>query len=320
MNFKAYFLKFKSPLHIGEMGVGVEKVSEIIHSDTLWSALINAWIKLTGSDEILKKFIENKESCPFLLSSAFPFVDNTLFLPKPLYIKRKEDEEDILSKKVIKKWKKSNFIPFEIFIKILKGENITGEELKFNSEKQEILKENIVSSVNPRVQIGPYSEEESILYFIGETFFSNNSGLYFLVKFNENIKDEFEKVLEFLGEERIGGKRSYGHGIFYIYDVREINFPEVDSNYYITLSLLNDTNIIPFLKDSFYSLILRKGWSLSPITKTQTPWKPLYMFSEGSIFPYKPIGRIVEVTPDEWRIKNHSIYRNGLGFYLKIKL
>lgn len=317
--FEVYFLKFESPLHIGKQGVGIEKISEIISSDTLWGGIINSWIKLFG-DDILNEFL-NKNP-PFLISSGFPFFKDNLFYPKPFYFKLfvEEKNNDIL-RNYTKLWKKSKFIPYEIFNKILKGESLNLDDLKLNAERQKLLKDNISILLRPRVKIGAYSEEESDLYFIGEMFFSQDAGFFFMVKFNKDVKSDFEKALQFLGEEGIGGKRSYGYGKFKIFKREKIKFPEEDYKFYITLSPVNDPELLKYLEESFYSIDLRKGWSLSPLTKNQTRWKPVIVFNEGSIFPFEPKGRIVDVSPDEkWKKENHPIYRYLMGFYLKFNI
>ena len=48
--FKIIKLNFTSPLHIGEIGIGLEESSLILHSDTIFNAICNALAKLYGRD------------------------------------------------------------------------------------------------------------------------------------------------------------------------------------------------------------------------------------------------------------------------------
>ncbi|HAA33710.1 MAG TPA: hypothetical protein DCD97_00190, partial [Firmicutes bacterium] len=66
-------LKIHSPLHIGKEGLGMEESFVSIHSDTLYSAIYSAWQELFPFEGEL----------PFKISSAYPYIENTFFFPKP---------------------------------------------------------------------------------------------------------------------------------------------------------------------------------------------------------------------------------------------
>ena len=77
-------LNFTSPLHIGEVGIGLEESSLVLHSDTIFNAICNALAKLYGRDWVTD-FLRNFEAKPpFRISSGFPFADETLYFPKPM--------------------------------------------------------------------------------------------------------------------------------------------------------------------------------------------------------------------------------------------
>ena len=70
-------LQFVSGVHFGsdDAGYGIEKVGGFMHSDTLFSALINGFARLEGSayhrgrtDELIHAF-EETENPPFVLTS-----------------------------------------------------------------------------------------------------------------------------------------------------------------------------------------------------------------------------------------------------------
>ena len=64
-------LKPKADFHLGDKEAVLEKTSDYIHSDTLFSAICNAYRLLYGNErlqEVLKLF-EDREP-PFLISSA----------------------------------------------------------------------------------------------------------------------------------------------------------------------------------------------------------------------------------------------------------
>jgi CRISPR-associated protein Csm4 len=86
-NAVLYRLHFRSPLHVGERGVGLEETRTHVPADTLFSAICSAWRWLYGAEtlqsDLLAPFLHGEQP-PFLLSSAFPFAGEVLFFPKPL--------------------------------------------------------------------------------------------------------------------------------------------------------------------------------------------------------------------------------------------
>ena len=73
-----YKLKFHSGFHVDSFGNNFySKSQKFIHSDTLSSAILSLWAR-QKPESGTEAFIEDP---PFLLSSAFPFFEKTLFLP-----------------------------------------------------------------------------------------------------------------------------------------------------------------------------------------------------------------------------------------------
>ena len=75
-NYTIYRLRFRSPLRVGERGVGLEVTRPYVPADTLFSAICSTWRELYGADslvqEVLAKIAEKPVEAPFFLSSAFP--------------------------------------------------------------------------------------------------------------------------------------------------------------------------------------------------------------------------------------------------------
>src|SRR5438128_1795525 len=114
-------MHFSSPLHLGDLGIGLENVGVFAHSDTLFSALCHAYADLFGEAEtkdMLGAFADGEP--PFRLSSAFPFVGDTYFFPKPALPPpdftnaetRTEHAKDV---------KSASFVPQEIFDQWIRG-------------------------------------------------------------------------------------------------------------------------------------------------------------------------------------------------------
>src|SRR5205809_1109492 len=77
-------LVFSDRVHFGSLGVGLESVESILRSDSLYSALCHAWNARFGPDEVTALIQRFRRDAPFLFSSAFPFYEDSFFLPKPM--------------------------------------------------------------------------------------------------------------------------------------------------------------------------------------------------------------------------------------------
>ncbi len=72
-NLKIIRLKFTAPLHISNVRGDYDISEKTIHSDTLYSALIEAWSVLS-----MEKFVPKSETLTidFTISTLFPFYFN----------------------------------------------------------------------------------------------------------------------------------------------------------------------------------------------------------------------------------------------------
>lgn len=121
-SFTVFKLHFQSPLHVGEPGVGVEKVLTLcIHSDTLWAAFLYGMARL-GMDP--SPFIPEGEGWapPMKISSAFPFLGQTHYFPRPLGPWPLEEE---VAPTRWKELKKVAFIPQRVFESWIGGQRLS---------------------------------------------------------------------------------------------------------------------------------------------------------------------------------------------------
>ncbi len=311
-----YKLKFLSPLHISSDPLSLGKAEVVLHSDTLFSAIANAFALLF---DVKDEFFF---SPPFLISSAFPYYNKTLFLPKPFCPFRSPQNEEFR-----KEIKKSGFISMEIFRKFAGGEEINLSKENFASGgfitetpiKYMVYK----SSERPRSTVSRVYGNTEIFYSTSVEF-GENSGLYFFVKFpDEQVKKEFDSALYLLGDTGIGGERSAGYGRFE-FASNEFNLPQnSEEKYFMAISLYYPTEEeinAGILKNARYALISRQNWVFSgkaqPIRS-----KKVRMFAEGSIFKTQGdiSGQIVDVTPELAEIRlPHRIVRYGKVFKIGI--
>lgn len=349
---KAIILKTK-PYSFFRLGAGSkDEVDLIIHSDTLFSALVNMHSQVfENTNEVIKLFINNEIN----ISSAFPLLADekiekiVLFLPKP------ELEYNISEN--IKAEKKIKFISFKVWEDIVKNSSNNLSKLSFTDEsihcilnecfvclKDELnggilTEENnsfITQQILAKTKVHSTSQEDS---FYHETNIQlqpielqNNKKLYphfyFLLDGSCNNKylEELYTCLRLLADEGIGGERSTGKGHFDDIIIREVEISDVsNAKNYFTVSLSNPINQEEFSSFLRYEIITRGGGSISldddfdnygfdtkPYRKKQ-----VRMISEGALVNKPVKGRLVDISPDT-NTYSHKIYRNGKSFLLPV--
>lgn len=70
---KTYLFRLTFPVgaHFGRQGIGLEETQETVASDSLWSAVINAFALMDEAGDVLRAAAEPEP--PFVVSSLFPF-------------------------------------------------------------------------------------------------------------------------------------------------------------------------------------------------------------------------------------------------------
>jgi CRISPR-associated protein Csm4 len=294
---REYLVKLQpvSPFHIGEPGIGLEACQSYVPADLLFSALCNAYGALFGKDELESLLNSFLSSPPFLISSAFPFCKDTLFFPPPLIPPniKEEHRKDV---------KKRQFIPLQAFNQWIKG-----EEISYPFEKFELEVAVLPSVALDRVNMS------SEIYHRSALFFPKESGLFFLLRLNdEGMLEKFKGALELLGDMGIGGERSLGYGYFKVKSFEEKSLLPPPNSSILTLSpVVPSPSDAIDLSQCFYQLSPRGGWISSIFEKRQGRRKRIWMLGEGSVFP-KPIkGQLVDLTPEGFP---HKVYRYAFAF------
>jgi len=325
MKYRAYRLHFRGALHIGSNRPGFEHTEEIIHSDTLFSALMNAW-NLLDPQRVERMMPPEKLSIthlPFRVSSAFPFVGKRFFFPKP-YGRIWQESEDS-PPDFMKLQKKVKYIEKSVLEFILNG-----KKEKYDPNANQSIPEyyDPISPLEnspaekfdvPRLMVDRNNQGQSIFYFT-RMVFRPDSGLFFITEWeDDSLCNAFEAALRLLGDMGIGGDRSVGHGLFTpeLVPNFELKTPDNPTHRYV-LSLIHpapndDVNV---LKNSGYNLIERKGWAWSG-HGISLRRKAVRMLMEGSIL-HEPgfMGDIIKVldTKDtDWALE-HPLYRYGMTF------
>lgn len=357
----------RCPAHFGELGIGMESTIERVRSDTLFSAWMSAYARLyrNGIDGLFKKFLEESLP-PMRISSTFIYrqpdkdnKDTIYYLPRPLKFPIHYPKDDDLA--FFKTYKKLNYLPLKIWKRWYQGIGFTSadkdELIAINDgEKGDKLekagtfdyKKAFTIEKNPKIAVDRNTRATNLYHTAFVQFdwkpdgskIQSLSGLYFLVCFpqsNPELIKQLENALELLGEEGLGGERSSGAGRFQAKwedlsnDWKEVIEYSEKSNHHYLMSLFWDDNISQLeqliTNQSSYEIQERGGWIVQSNIRRQM----VRMFSEGSVFPAEPQGKLIDVTPSELmtpkelitkdgKYKTHPIYRSGISLSLPIKV
>lgn len=299
-------LKFKSPLHIGQVDKVETVVSEIIHSDTIFSAIINSYNILYGKEktkELIEYILENEDS--ILISSAFYYYENIYFYPKPLGYKF-----DLVKKFDFKKVKKIKFVSEEYLMGEVKNP-IIANNLATDGKTVEKL---YSIEERPRITVDRITNETNIFY-VSSMRFSEHSGLWFFISLSEKIENEIFAALKLLSDEGLGGDRTYGNGNF-DFDVEEVDFGRFRGENYLLLSVFYPKDQGEIDSTLSYKLYERSGYVYSQYSMSYK--QPLVrFFSEGSVFKNKVIGDVLDITPVGFEY--HKVFKFARAYTIPIK-
>lgn len=334
---KAVVLKCKagSQFHFGnqapDSNTALSGSSDIIHSDTLFSALVNTYNDL--NPEGTNQFVEHFEKGEIKISSAFFCFEQSgkyvWFLPKPVSFElfkvvdyKSFKRLKYLSKKV---WEQLS-TPEELLnsdeVVVVQGEfALMKDELElFNPGSWEYLRV-FNSRTLPKVHVRKPTQEDS-LYQLGTVEIADNSlhadGLnvnyYFLCDINsenKQLEEKFKTITELLAMNGIGAERStIGklEGCEWIDWSLELEAPLEKC----AVSLLSpDQHEIGELVN--FKTIFRGG---RKIGANKAQLKTLRMIEEGCVVKSNIAGNVHDITPEG--MTTLKFKRNGKAFLLPI--
>jgi len=321
MDVYIYKLKFRGPTHFGETGIDLENVNEMVSSDTLFSALVNAMSVIYPKEEVSEFINTFKQQPLFLLSSLFPYSDEICFLPRP------KDDSYIsleLKKDKGKEIKRLKWLDAKGFEKWISGIHLGEDDLNRLVSLQQTYRDAFKLEIRPRVSLDRVTQSSNI-YHCGYVYFKDRAGLYGFVSFNDlSAMEPFRKLLTALSEIGLGGEKTYGCGLFDVVSMEKVSgilekilLSDVEN--YTLLSLYHPSGQeIPGIDNSLiaYDIVRKKGWITSGRYALPLKRKSVGFFTEGSVFGRKPEGCLVDVTPEgaSHDTLQHKIYRYGYAF------
>lgn len=330
-DYKIIKLHFLSPLHLSK---GKEndygESEEILHSDTIKSALYVCARQLFGNDEIGddESFFQS-----FQISSAFPFFMDELFFPKPMMKIQPFKNEEVKEELQAKKHKKVSYLGKSYFEDLINQQRLhlspnfitpDGKFVSNHPNMQKLEGSIFKADVQQRVTIPLDYAENPTPYYVDRIYFAKNAGLWFAFNGDDKVFKLVQKALKLLGDSGIGTDRNVGNGQFEAtFSTMNLSLPS-NPNYQMSLSLWcpqKSELTSDILQKSSYGLIKRGGYIASPakIEHLTLRKKSVYMFTEGSIFPVGQtlVGKICNLKPDTTMVEQ-NVWRDGLAFMIPI--
>lgn len=334
-------LHFTTPLHLGGVRADYDTSERVIHSDTMYAAIFQAW-QLLGMEHLIP---EKPDQDPgFTLSSLFPFYQEKEgspavdFLPKPMI--------DLLENAPLEKHKalkKVEYVEFNLFRKLFiegnKGSDLSALARGRFLTGMEIPDDFISTAVYPRVRVPKYGEGgDAKPYYIERIHFRGQSGFYFLADFSTpEIQKAVEAALSFLQDEGLGTDRHVGNGLFR-YESKALKWDLPKMGHYCTnLSLFcpDDQGLLQEMMDgdTRFEISRRGGWITTQPYMTYRK-KSIHMFREGSVFA-KPgttepmegncfkAGKTVDLRPElpeGMPGVKHPVWRVGRSIFIPVNL
>jgi len=323
MTFDVFKLYFRTPLHLsrGKQNTYADS-NPTLHSDTLKSAIFATAVELYGAEIANEEFFKQ-----FWLSSAFPFVGNEFYFPKPLGFSPK------VSAVQRKEVKKSQYLPLALFERVLRNDPSIAAADLLNKEGKANNPTIFKRFLTQRVQI---NEQESTPFYIDKLYpQEGDQGLYFIVQHNgvgETLLQKLVGILNLLGDNGLGLQRKLGNGQFRCErSTLTLDSPS-QANASLSLSLYLPTEV-EF--DTFNwmasccDFTQRGGWISSPQDEERLSIRKRsrYFFTEGSVFvrtdgqTTSSLGHYADFSPELPRGIEpiaHPVWRDGRAALIPI--
>lgn len=307
-NFQIYKLNF-SQVRFGNGDV--DSTTPTLFADSLVSALYNEALNQGKSTfEELHGYLHNGD---LLLSDGQPYLEETLFVPKP-YVTVKAVENNVEDSKNKKLAKSLTHIPYESLDNFISGQANLEELSAFVAA---IGIDSLDTKVNKFSAFDAPKPYRSA-YFS----FAENAGLWIFVRATEKAQNLVDGLLNSLAFSGIGGGRSRGLGQFSVQKItapnqllESVKSPE---KYAKTLTLSSslpgdNEDLSLVLKESSHRLVKRSGFVFST-SYAESPLRKrdIYKFAAGSVFHSMYQGDIFDVSNGG----SHPVWSYAKAFWL----
>ncbi len=307
MKYIVYKMAFQTGVHFGT-GMLNETRNRFL-ADTLYSALCIEALK-QGKD-CLERLYQLSKNGKILFSDSFPYIGNTLYIPKPMITI--EHSDDSVSDR--KKWKKLKYIPINQLSQYFSGNlDVDTESVKLNK----------LGCTKVRQMVNLNNPEKSEPYSIGVYYFEKGNGLYFIMGYEQESDKEFvEQLIISLGYQGIGGKVSVGLGKYELFSLKlEKEVMKRLENkkgpfVLLTTSLPNEEELEKVIEKATYLLEKRSGFIQSiSYAEELVKKKEMFFLQAGSVVEEPFLGDIYNVGTKG----NHSVWKYAKPILMEVSM
>ncbi len=306
MKYVAYKMVFRTGVHFGN-GM-LSETRNCFLADTLFSALCIEALK--QGEDCLEELYKLAKNGKLLFSDSFPYIKDTLYIPKPMVNIRHSDDDNSNRKR----WKNLKYIPINQLEQYFSGNlDVDNEIKKLNDE---------LGCTKVREMVNLNNPEKSEPYSVGVYYFKEGSGLYFILGYEEETDKYFvEDLLISLGYQGIGGKVSSGLGKYTLFPLKleqEVirNLEKQNGKFVLlTTSLPTEEEMEKVIEHSTY-LLERRGGFIQSVSYAEELVKKQEMFflKSGSIVEKRFLGDIYNVGMKG----KHSVWRYGKPILMEV--
>lgn len=307
MDYQIYKLEFQSGVHFGDGGLATAK--NVLSADTIFSALCIEAIQLGCLNELAEAVSTDQ----LRISDGLPYIEDTLYIPKPMVELEIERTGDSKAKKALKKL---DYIPVEAIDDYIHGKmNIMEEGKKFHDQ---------FGSFSLIEKAAVYADRDSEPYAVEIFTYGKNSGLYLCVGTESNQqKALIGELLESLGYSGIGGKKNSGYGRFVLkiakknqHMLKRLTSDQYKQYITLSVSLPKVDEMQSAVEDSRYKIIKRSGFIESEnYAASFRKKKEVYLIASGASFTHRYEGELLDVSEGG----RHPVYRYAKPMFLGVR-
>ncbi len=327
MPARLFKLRPLGPWRIGPDSGARDRVDRICHSDTLYSAVSAAMLRLGWGEEWFDA-TARAESSATRLSSLFPWHHDSLLAPAPAHLWPPQGASKLRASG-------ARFIPTFLTGLLASGQPFQEDHWEVDALSECLLRRGRSRTGPFRIALRSHASVDRLQHgqiHIHQTAcleFEENAGLWCVADCaDDHWADRVESAMRLLGDSGIGGERSLGWGHFELASVRRGELaqlvlgskfapdPAAESAHWV-LSLVSpaETDSIDWTRGS-YDLVERSGR-----VESASAWgarkKNVRMIREGSMLfaAEAPKGAARDVAPEGCA---HPVYQSGLALSIPL--
>jgi CRISPR type III-A-associated RAMP protein Csm4 len=314
----------------------------VFHSDSFYSAVIQAWDALGIKHPVLETQWQDVPDLGFVVSSLFPFFRAKSTTPPVYFFPVPQPGLQVEDRRL---FRNVRWLDAAIFEKTLANN-------AFQIKKESVIEAWLtdVAGFDPKFlqktlharnyvpRLGEHDRDgkpvlDTVIYYLERIFFRENCGLFFLASFeNDAARENLRRALDYLKDMGIGTDRSVGHGQFEWEEMEDFpffqNLPVSDFSINLSLFCPKDTKQVQDMtrhNNCRWDLLKRGGWITSDDSFLSYRKNSVYMFKEGCVFQNSAAveGKSVNLRPNEnilpSQFKN-AILRVGKSIFVPVNI